>query len=342
MSELGRIKVLIVEDSLVTRNLLLQALSADPDVEVVAAVATGADAVSATKQHRPDVISMDVVLPDIDGVEATRQIMDVRPTAVVLVTALDSVHEDHWAMKALASGAVAAIAKPNANSAELDRYITTIKSFAAATQLMSTPATAAPSPSDSMNRLKRTVPRLIVLGASSGGPKALTRLLANTTTKLPAPILLVQHIPLDFFDSYLSWLAGITKMTVLIPSPGQAPQAGCLYVAPPNQHLIVDSKGAMQLLNTPPVNFCRPSLTELFRSAADWDPVHTVGIVLSGMGDDGAAGTRSLKALGSTVIAQDPGSCVVYGMPRAASAAGAATVLLEDMNALLCHWSTST
>lgn len=332
------IRVLVVEDTRVVRELLVQALTADPSITVVGVADTAAAAIELTKELRPDVVSMDVVLPDLSGVDATERIMEIAPTPVVLVTSLSSVHEDYWSMKALAKGAVMVVPKPSATTATMARYVSDIKAAASAAGALRNPRLGPPVSAIISNTPK---PDLILVGCSTGGPRILTELLRDVDQNLQVPMVLVQHISADFFNSFVNWLGTITSIPIETVSSGLLPVPGVLYVAPAERHTVLGADGRLTVVDSPPVNHCRPSVTELLRSAVRWRPKHTLGLVLTGMGDDGAAGVKSLKSMGGQVLAQDSASCVVSGMPDAARGAGADTATLAQMTALLRRWSSA-
>lgn len=339
MSTRPTINVLIVDDSRLQQKLLQAAVSGDPGMTVVGVAANGHQAVEMAKNLRPDVISMDVVMPECDGIEATRLIMARRPTPIVLVTSADSVLEDRWAMRALTTGALAAIQKPDTTKAELARYIGALRAAAAAAPQMRAPdAKSGRNVENNSISVPRRAPEgleLVLVACSAGGPKALARLLAGLPKGFPVPILLVQHISGDFRQTYVEWLRAVTQLEVVSDSLPMLPQPGTVIVAPADAHLVVTAQGLAAVEHGAPINRFRPSATELFRSATSWRPAATLGIVLSGMGSDGFAGVYSLLAMGGTVWAQDAESCIVYGMPAAAVEAGATTVQLEEMNKLL-------
>ncbi|NQU37093.1 MAG: response regulator [Actinobacteria bacterium] len=331
------VRVLVVDDSAVMRRFLQSLIGRDPTLKVVGVANDGRQAVDMAAELKPDVISMDVTMPILTGVEATGEIMRRHPTPIVLVTAEEGVREDRWVMTALATGAISAIPKPSFEDRNRGLYVSALKSAANARRFMGRPASRSVGTraESALPPRRSTAPRLVVVAASAGGPKAIERLLTGVTADFPAPILFVQHIAENFQVALVDWLARTTGLVVDVGGVGRRPRSGAITVAPEDRHLVVEPSGEIAASSSPAVNGFRPSATELFRTATLWRPERTWGFVLSGMGNDSTAGTRSLISHGGRVFAQDQESCTVYGMPAMAVEAGAESVHIDSMNQML-------
>jgi two-component system chemotaxis response regulator CheB len=340
------IRVLVVDDSPTARALLVEILRGDPEIEVVGEAKDGLEAVEQTIKLRPDLVTMDVRMPRLDGFAATKEIMIVAPTPIVIVTASLEPREVEVAMQSLRTGALAALRKPpGPRSAGFEeaarRLVTTVKAMAhvkvvrhwrplggAADQVPATKEqrrAPAPGPASSLPRPFRQV---VALAASTGGPAALHRLLSQLPGDFAAPVLVVQHNSQGFMNGLVSWLNGSCDLSVKIAEQGEALQPHTVYVAPDDRHLGVSAQAVVTLSAAPPVGQFRPSGTFLFESAARAFGPSLVAVILTGMGDDGVEGLRAVRQAGGRVIAQDQASSVVWGMPGAAVAAGLADEVL--------------
>lgn len=332
-----RIRVMIVEDSRPVREMLQHIIGEDPRLEVVASVGSAEDALKKLHQIAPDVISMDIRLPGMNGFEATKRIMAERPTPIVVVSASVESEELNISMNALRAGALTVLEKPVSAShhhyAELAGRLCTqlvimsqvrvIRQRARRNLGMQPPAIGQKA-SDSKAILASAPGSFQTLGivASTGGPNALAKLLAGLGLNVPVPILLVQHITPSFLKGFVTWLNDISPMPVVEALDGQNPKPGSVYVAPAERHLLLE-RGRLRLDDGAPVCVQRPSGTVLFRSMARSQGAHCLGVLLTGMGEDGAAGLRDLREAGGFTIAEDETTAVVYGMPAAAVGMGA-------------------
>lgn len=334
-----RIGVLIVEDSDVIRLLLEHIISADGRFEIVASVASAEAALKALDQRTPDVISLDIRLPGMDGFEATRRIMRDKPTPIVVCSASVDAPDLQITMNALRAGALAVVEKPvGTTRPEYERLASTLctqlaimsdvkvvrqGTFAATG---STPAsTRARGPVDPprASSLPKGPPRLLALGASTGGPNAVVQVLNQLGAGCPLPVLLVQHMMPSFLAGFVAWLATVTPWRAVIGKHGEVPVAGTVYVAPAEHHLEFDGT-RIRLTQGPAVSAQRPSATVLFNSVARSAGDTSVGVLLTGMGDDGADGLLAMRHAGGYTIAEHESTAVVYGMPKAAVDRGAA------------------
>ncbi|ACG77109.1 chemotaxis response regulator (protein-glutamate methylesterase) [Phenylobacterium zucineum HLK1] len=331
------VRVMIVEDSLVVRQLLAHLIGRDPRFVVAAAVASAEEALAEIGRVKPDVISMDIRLPGIDGLEATRRIMSEHPTPIVVIA--DSVEDRSLSisMNALRAGALSVVEKPvGVASAAYERIAETIttqlfimssvpvirrRSFAAG------PAAAEPPPPPRGDAAFRR-PAFVALAASTGGPPALAKVLEGLPKTLEASVFVVQHMGEAFMEGFATWLAGLSPLPVALAEDGATAQPGRVYVAPGGRHLSVEGGGRMRLVASEPVSSQRPSANVLFSSLARSAAPQTVGVLLTGMGEDGAQGLLELRRAGGYTIAEHQSSAVVYGMPAAAVRLKAAKEIL--------------
>ena len=334
------IRVLVVEDSRAQRELLVGMLNASSTFVVVGTASNGKEAIAAAQQLRPNVIAMDIHLPILDGYEATRQIMQQCPTPIVLISSQD---DAVLAVGGLAAGALAVVAKPRgrigsavAPEQDDDRtaFLTTLRLMANVQVVTRYPVRSPtidrrPPTTGQLetlvvgHRLPVVVPQVLVIAASTGGPAAVQLVLRGLGAGFPLPVLVVQHIARGFVTALAEWLNTTVPLTVQVAYQGEQLRAGRVYLAPEGHHLTVRTPGFASLrpLATDD-RFC-PSADLLFETAAQAYGARAIGVVLTGMGDDGTRGLLALRAAGAPTLAQDAASCVVYGMPRAAVEAGA-------------------
>lgn len=319
------VRVLVVDDSVTQRNALVELLNADPELTVIGWAANGVDAVQATSGLKPDVIAMDLRMPVMDGLEATRRILRETPTPIILVTAgaTSAAGEQRLAFEALEAGVLAVISKPSAGSdqriagLELCR---TLKNMAqvrvlrrwADDRLHPVPAGAVASLSLPVGAID-----VVAIGASTGGPQVLRNILVDLPIEFRAPVLIVQHIAVGFAAGLVDWLRPQCRLPIKVAVDGQTLDQPGIWIAPPGRHMGVTRRG-LALVDGPPVSLHRPSATYLFQSIAREYGHSAIGVLLTGMGDDGAIGLRDLKRAGAITIAQDEATSVVFGMPRAA------------------------
>jgi two-component system chemotaxis response regulator CheB len=333
-----KIKVLVADDSQVTRMLLVQLLSSDPGIQVIGVVNDGQAALDFldASSNRPDVVLMDIHMPRLDGFEATRRIMETRPLPVVICTATADPQELAVTFRAMEAGAVACVAKPVGlgpdfeprlrNLLQTVRLMSEVKVVRRWSRPRALPAV---SHASGLTNL-RVAPdiRLIGIGASTGGPPVLQTILSGLPKDFPVPLLIVQHIAPGFLPGMVDWLSQTTGLRVHIAAHGATPLPGHAYVAPDDFHLAADAHGRMMLAREEPESALRPAVSYLFRSLAKTCGATAVGVLLTGMGKDGAAELRLMREQGAFTIAQDRDSSVVHGMPGEAIELGAATQVL--------------
>lgn len=325
------IRVLIAEDTATTRELLVAILGSDPGISIVGTASDGAEAVEMTLRLRPDVVTMDIHMPKLDGFEATRLIMSEAPTPIVIVSGNVDVRDVQVSMDALRAGAVSVLPRPaSPASATFEtssaQFINTVKAMAGVKVIRhwgARPAAAIRRPLPEIEP-----PKIIAIAASTGGPAALEHVLS----KLPAgnipPVLVVQHIAPGFTEGLATWLNSSSKLEVCVAEHRQRLVPDRVYLAPEGKHLGVVKGGRIMLSSEPPVGGFRPSATFLFRSVAEHFGSSAVAVVLTGMGRDGADGLSSIRDAGGLVIAQDEATSVVFGMPAAAIEAGVTDLVL--------------
>jgi two-component system, chemotaxis family, protein-glutamate methylesterase/glutaminase len=325
------IRILIAEDSLTTRSLLKEILSSDPEIEVVGQAMNGVEAVELTMRLHPDLVTMDIHMPQMDGLEATKEIMIAAPTPIVIITGSSASRDVEVSMHALRAGALDVLAKPPgpespAFEASAQRMIATVKAMAQVKVVRHWRAGSAGRRAAAHAGSRRGP--VVAIATSTGGPAALQCLLESLPGDFGAPLLVVQHITPGFATGLTAWLNTVCDLRIKIAEHGENLQPHTVYLAPDDCHLGVSGLGTVALSHGPPIGRFRPSANHLFESvAAAYGPA-TVAVVLTGMGDDGVEGLHTVHKAGGHIIAQDEKTSVVFGMPRAAIVAGLADQVL--------------
>jgi two-component system chemotaxis response regulator CheB len=348
-SPLRRVQVMIVDDSAVVRQALSEVLNADPGIEVICAVADPLLAMERMKTRWPEVIVLDVEMPRMDGLTFLRKIMSERPTPVVICSTLTEAGAA-TTLEALAAGAVSIVTKPKlglrrfiedasadlamavkaASHANVNRLKPSARSEP---QLNVTPkftADAILSPSGP-KALQQTTERIIAIGTSTGGTQALEQVLTRLPRVSPG-VAVVQHMPEKFTAAFASRLNSLCEIEVREAKHGDRLLPGLALIAPGGKHMMLKRSGAyyyMEVIDGPLVNRHRPSVDVLFRSTAKCAGANALGIIMTGMGDDGARGLKEMRDAGASTIAQDEASCVVFGMPKEAIRMGGAQRVLS-------------
>lgn len=327
------VRVLIAEDSMTARELLVAALETDPSLNVVGVAKDGVEAVEMCKRHNPDVILMDINMPRMDGFEATKRIMIEKPTPIVIVSATTDVNQVEVSVRALSMGALAVIPKPQGPGGP--RFDKDCRELAATVKAMSAVKVVRhwqERQPRAAGRAQATggdaVPRIVAVAASTGGPAALQHVLSALPARFPLPVLVVQHITNGFVEGLASWLNRTSALRVEVARNETPILPSTVYIAPDDRHLGVAGQTRLQVAETPPVGGFRPSANHLFESAARGFGAGAVGVVLTGMGSDGRDGARAIRQRGGRVIVQDEASCVVFGMPARVIEAGLADDVL--------------
>ena len=334
------VRVLIVDDSAYVRKVIRQMLSRSPFIEIVGIARDGREALELAAELAPDVITCDLIMPELDGVGFIREQMALRPIPIVVVSVASESGE--LVLAALDAGAVDFVQKPTALASDRlleigDELVEKVKAAARAHPSVSRP----PAP-DAVHRAAATHAfDLVVIGISTGGPQALKLLIPKLPADLGVPVAIVLHMPVGYTELYARKLNEQSAVTVLEAKGGELLTPGHVYIAPAGRHLTLRRDGAGQVmthldvrpLDTP----YKPSVDSLFRSAADVYGSRVLGIVMTGMGSDGREGSAWIKAKGGTILTESEASCVVYGMPRSIVEAGLSDgeVPLEEMAAAL-------
>lgn len=332
-----RIRVLIVDDSALVREILTRELSRDPSIEVVGAAPDPYIARDKIVTLKPDVVTLDVEMPRMDGITFLRKLMCHYPLPVIVVSSLTAKGGD-LAMEALEAGAVEVMCKPGAAYSVGDMSVTLIDKIKAAAQVpVQRRASGAKQAAHVVSRLSmtRTTNKVIAIGASTGGTEALREVLEALPANAPG-IVIVQHMPEHFTRSFADRLNELCAIEVKEAEDGDTVVPGKALIAPGNYHLLLRRSGAVyfaQVKSGPLVSRHRPSVNVLFKSVAKFAGRNAVGVIMTGMGADGAEGMHEMKQAGALTIAQDEASCVVFGMPKEAIALGGVdhVVSLKDI-----------
>jgi two-component system chemotaxis response regulator CheB len=336
------IRALVVEDSLTVRKHLVETLQSDPEIEVVGEAENGQQAVDECARLRPDVVTCDIVLPVLNGLQATERIMAWCPTPILIVSASMNRRDVFNTFDALAAGAVDVLDKPSEHEdggAWRERFLSAVKLVSrikVITHLrgrQSAPQQDAAAPPGAYE--------LVAIGASTGGPAAVAELLGGLPRNFALPVLLVVHIGDPFGTVFAEWLNRQVPFEVRCARDGEKmPGPGVVLLAPPEHHLVL-SRGRLRLTGTAPRHFCRPSVDVLFESVAAEMGARAMACLLTGMGRDGAAGLLAIKQAGGLTVAQDERSSVIFGMPQEAIKLGAAQHVLP-LDSIASHLSAAS
>ncbi len=353
-SAVSPIRVMIVDDSVVVRGHMRQWIESEPEFELVASLRGGREAVERLLACNPDVVVLDIEMPDLDGVSALPLLLAKKPDLAVIIASSLTPHNAEVTMKALALGAIDCIAKPDPSvvdslaafrreltakvrdlgSSRRKRFLAP-SSVAALPRRIAKPRSAIalqPAP-PKLRPFSKITPRVLVIGASTGGPQALNKLMSGLVSVSDrAPILITQHMPATFTTILAEHLTRSLGRPVREGTDGEAVRAGAIYLAPGGRHMGVtrrEGTAIISLTDGTPVHHCKPAVDPLFSSAAStWGP-WVLGLVLTGMGHDGCAGASDIVAAGGSVVAQDEASSIVWGMPAAVAEAGLCSAILD-------------
>lgn len=325
------IRVLIVDDSAVSRELLRRVLTSDPCIEVIGCAHSGEEALAALLDAKPDVVTMDIHMPGKDGFETTRQIMETWPLPVVIVSASFDPRDVAKAFRAMEAGAVAAVEKPRGpgDPAYADmarRLVDTVKAMSEVRVVRRWARKRVEPPPAERAALARAGGgiRLVAIGASTGGPPVLHTVLAGLPKPCPVPVVIVQHISAGFAQGLADWLSSTTGMSVRLAQHGEVAQPGLAHLAPDGCQMSITSHSRIVCGPEPAEHGLRPSASFLFRSVAQNFGANAAGVLLTGMGCDGAEDLKRMRDAGAVTFAQDKESSVVHGMPGEAIRLGAA------------------
>jgi two-component system chemotaxis response regulator CheB len=328
-----RIRVLVVDDSATSRLLLVGILRADDGIDVVGEAADGFAAVEMVKRLNPDIVTMDVEMPGLDGFAATKRIMVEAPTPILIITGIDP-RALSVSLEAVRVGALAVHAKPrdpmsagfDEEARELVRQVKAMSRVKVVRHHELDPARGLPVPPQSL--ATDTPAQVVAIAASTGGPAAIHRIVTSLTAAFPVPILVVQHMSRGFGPGFAEWLDKAAPLRVKLAEPGEALQPGTVYLGIDDHHLGVSPARRVHLSTAPAVGGFRPSGTVLFESVAAAFGRSALAVILTGMGRDGVDGLRAIRRAGGRTIAESEATAVVYGMPAAAVNAGLADFVL--------------
>lgn len=327
------IKVMVVDDSVVIRKLVTDVLSSDPGIQVVGTAVNGRVALAKLDQLKPDVITMDIEMPELDGIATVRAIRALGCRTPIVMFSTLSERGATATLDALAAGASDYVTKP-ANVGSVAQSMDSVRAqlIPKLKVLTGRPVDATPRPAAAVvprppvaRRVPRREPAVLVIGSSTGGPEALSRVLPALPADLPVPVLVVQHMPPVFTAQFAQRLDRLCPLRVVEATAGVTLAPGTVHIAPGDFHLTVARAGSLRrtaLDQGPAENFCRPAVDVLFRSAVTAYDGAVLSVVLTGMGSDGRIGTGAVREAGGTVIAQDQASSVVWGMPGSVVQAG--------------------
>jgi two-component system chemotaxis response regulator CheB len=349
-------RAVVVDDSVVFRRVVSEALERIPGVQVAGTASNGRQAVQRVLELAPDLVTLDIEMPELDGLQVLEALRDARSDASVIVLSGLTARASSLTVKALERGAFDFITKPAADSIEQSKElvlealrprVNALVRRREIQALLRRPVAPAPAPRPRAVDLKPPAaspvvepavrgvpgrkPELVLIGVSTGGPNALAQLLPGIPMDIGVPILIVQHMPPVFTASLAESLAPKCRIRVREAKAGEAPEANTAYIAPGGRQMRIakgEGGAVLQVTDDPPENNCRPAVDYLFRSVANHFPGRAMAVILTGMGSDGMLGLRLLKRHGCHVVAQDEASCVVYGMPRAAVEAGVVDAVL--------------
>lgn len=330
----SKIGVLVVDDSPICRQLIADALSKDPELNIIGMAQDGKEAIELCQKLKPNVITMDVDMPVLDGLSATEHIMAEQPTPILVLTADPRNQAPELTCRALEVGALALQVKPALDAGpeawNLAREVKLISQVKVIRHLRgvrrgavaapgSRPAVPAVPDMDAFG-LGSSPIGIVAIASSTGGPQVIHKLFSELPADFPAPIVLVQHINNAFAESLAGWLASASKLKIKLAREGDALTPGTVLIAPPNNHLVIPTRGRVALRTGEPKDGHIPSASMLLEAAAKAYARRAVGVILTGMGTDGADGMVAIKNGGGKTIAQSEESCVVFGMPGAAIA----------------------
>ncbi len=317
------IRVLVVDDSPVARELISHILTSDPDIHLAGAVASGKEAIEEIKRGKPDIVTMDINMPGMNGFEATRIIMETDPLPIVIVTERPDMHELEMSFQAMEAGALAVLRKPHGIGHP--GYAASVKELVTTVKLMSEIKVVKRWKASPDREASRSVPqsplswaaevKVVAIGASTGGPPVIEQILAGLSRDFSIPVLIVQHMAPGFVHGLADWLRQKSFLSVQVAPGSGMIRPGNAYIAPDGVQMGVDANGRLLCTDDKPEHGLRPSVSYLFRSVSEAFGKSCAGVLLTGMGKDGAEELKVMKEKGALTIAQDRASSVVFGMP---------------------------
>ena len=332
MADGRNISVLIVDDSQSSCELLRWIVGQDPEMTVAGVAASGREAVEMTLRLCPDIVAMDVVMPGMDGLQATREIMEQHPVPIVIVSSIYDPHDAAQNFEALRSGALALLAKPTMegeHNGDWRRFIVSLKAMSQLSVAgMHHSRMVEPSPEERNPKISEK--RAVVVGTSTGGPRTLATIFSSLPADFPIPVLVVQHLSPGFLPGMVEWLGGRTAMKVKIAAAGEICRPGHVYFAPDGQHMGISRNLEVFMSGDPPLHGVRPSASFLFSSAAANLGGQSIGVLLTGMGRDGAKELGDIRSAGGLTIVESLETAMIHGMPGEAIRLGAAVRILSN------------
>jgi two-component system, chemotaxis family, protein-glutamate methylesterase/glutaminase len=336
---MSSIKVLVVDDSPLTQEILTVIFDSDQDIEVVGTASNGLEALELVETENPDFITMDISMPEMDGMEAIKKIMAKTPIPILVIS---DVTDSKVAFVALTHGALEVLPKSWLQPEKAGELVDKVKLLSKVKVIRHIGAKIEPEKKKDNN--VNGVPQfdyIISIACSTGGPKALSAILSHLPPFFPFPILISQHIDAEFVDSLIEFLNDASPLRILRGEEGERPEAGHVYISPGNRHMAVDSLGLIKLTEPESGEIYLPSCNRLLASVADTFGSKSVGIILTGMGSDGVEGMQKIREEGGQTIAQNEESSVIFGMPSVAIEKGCIDKVLplDDISAFLIHLS---
>lgn len=326
------IRVLLVDDSMLALNVMSRLLAQAPGIQVVGKAQNGIEALNLIPFVKPTIICTDYLMPQMDGLELTKRVMLAFPMPILVVSSFLDIKSSKEVFSLLDAGAIDCIQKPNAFSNSIDN-----KAFIDKIRIISK-VFIFNKGQKSPDFLHTTLPKnhkihssyeVIIIGASTGGPKALGTILPALPKHFPIPILCVQHISKGFLEGFVAWLKSQCQLNVKIIKDEEKIEQGHIYLPKEGTHLIIDKEKQLKISFSPPIRGHRPSINVTMESAAKQFGKEVIGILLTGMGDDGAQGMKTISATGGLTIVQNQASCAVFGMPKAALEIGAVNLVMD-------------
>lgn len=340
-----KIRTLVAEDSTTVRRMLVSILSSDPDFEVVGEASDGVEAVKKAAELKPDLITMDINMPLLDGIDATKVIMRDNPIPILVVTSAGNDNVE-LSLNAVHAGALMIVDKPTDPLSDQfllqrDQLLVMAKAMAGVKVVR---RWGREGGKHIVTPTSSTLPKLIAIGASAGGPAALRRVFLDLPRHFPVPIVVVQHIAHGFIDGLARWLGQSCVLPVKVVSDKEEIEASTIYLAPDDHHVGISSLGVAHLSSDPPINGFRPSVDYLFDSCGQAYGASVIGVILSGMGNDGSKGLETIHSAGGKVLAQDEASSIVFGMANEALKRGVVDEVLhiERIGSRLTELVTTT
>lgn len=329
------IKVLVVDDSPLIQELMINILNSDNDIQVIGVVNSGEKAVKFLEKNKPDIITMDINMPGMNGFEATRRIMETNPTPIIVITSLFNCKDMDTTFQAMKAGAISVIEKPVVATEEgfrrASQEIINMVKIMSEVKVVRRKSRSKDIKTKALSKVKSTLSdiKIAAIGVSTGGPPVLQTIFSKIPEHVQIPILVVQHIAPGFINELVGWLSQTTKQPIHVAYQGEKALPGHIYFAPDGFHMGVRSNGQIFLSDTEKENNLKPAVSYLFRSIANYYGKSSLNILLTGMGSDGAKELKALKDKGAITVAQDKETSIVYGMPGEAVKLNAATYVLS-------------